>query len=76
MQMDDDMSDVEIGELDLQALKEACKKKAFNSILPKKIQLLTDSHLKSNAKCDLGIQNVHPKELRKGMKDIKKRGRK
>ena len=55
MQMDDDMSDVEIGELDLQALEEACKRKAFSSILPKKIQLLTDSRLKSNVKCDLGI---------------------
>ena len=53
--MDDDMSDVEIGELDLQAVEEACKKKAFNSISPKQIQLLTNALHKANANCELGI---------------------
>ena len=76
MQMDDDMSDVEIGELDLQALDETCKKQAFSSISPKKIQLLAHALHKVNVKCELGIQNVHPKYLRKSMKDIKKWGRK
>ena len=55
IQMDDDMSDVEIGILDLQALEEACKKQAFGSISPNKIQLLTYAIHKSNANCELGI---------------------
>jgi hypothetical protein len=40
--MDEDMGDLDLGELDLLGLEDACKKHAFHMIAPKQIHLLKE----------------------------------
>ena len=40
--MDEDMGDLDLGELDLLGLEDACNKRAFHMIAPKQIQVLKE----------------------------------
>ena len=59
--MDEDMNDLELGDLDLLGLEESCHHKYFYVISSKKIQLLKDTLSKTKAISKLGIQNLSPK---------------
>jgi acetate kinase len=72
--MDEDMGDLDLGELDLLGLEDACKKHAFHTIAPKQIHLLKEVLNKAKCVARLGIQNNPPIDLKKVVKDLKKRG--
>jgi len=64
--MDEDMGDLDLGELDLLGLEDACKKHAFHTISPKKINLLKEVLNKAKLHTRFGIQNNPPTYLKKG----------
>ena len=68
------MGDIDLGDLDLLGLKDACKNNTLHSIIPKKIQLLTDILQSTNTRSKLGIIISNPKETKKNIKEAKKRG--
>ena len=74
--MDEEMGDIELGDLDLAGLEDACENNTFQDISPKQIKMVTEiiHTAKSNKK--LGIVTTTPKETKKGTKESKKRGRK
>jgi hypothetical protein len=74
--MDGDMGDIDLGDLDLLGIEDACKKHAFHTMTPKQIHLLKEFLNKSKLHDRLGIQNNPPTSLKKVVKDLKKRGRK
>jgi hypothetical protein len=70
--MDDDMSDLDLGDIDLLGLEDACKQKAFHAISPKQIQLIKEVLKKSRARFKLGIQNNPQKYPKNVPRDTKK----
>ena len=58
--------------LDLLCLKDASTKKAFDSIPPKKIQLLHKSLAKAKVKNQLGVASSGKKDKHKCQRDLKK----
>ena len=74
--MDEEMGDIELGDLDLVGLEDACKNNTFQDIAPKQIQMLTDILHNAKANKKLSIVTTTPKETKKGTKKSKKRGRK
>ena len=73
--MDEEMFELELGDLDLLGLEDACARQDFHSISPKQIQLLTAALTKVK-QSKLGIQILPQKEKQKIQKESKKRGRK
>ena len=74
--MDEEMGDIELGELDLAGLENACENNNLQNIAPKQIQMLTNILHTAKANKKLGIVTTTPKETKKGNKESKKRGRK
>jgi hypothetical protein len=72
--MDVEMSDLDLGDLDLHGMEDAFQRHTLNSISTKKIQLLKEALHKSRDRDKLGIQNIQQKELKRAVKDIKKHG--
>ena len=74
--MDEEMGDIEIGELDLASLEKACKNNDPQNIAPKQIEMLTNILHKAKASNKLGIITANPKDYKKSNKESKKRGQK
>ena len=74
--MDEEMGDIELGELDLAGLENACENHNLQNIAPKQIQMLTNILHTTKANNKLGIITANPKHTKKGTKESKKRGRK
>ena len=74
--MNEDMGDIDLGDLDLLRLEDACKNNTLHAIAPKQIQLLTNILNSSRTRAKLGIITNKPKETQKSLKESKKRGRK
>ena len=70
------MGDIYLGDLDLLGLEDACKNNTLHAIAPKKIQLLTDILNSSKTHSKIGINISNPKETKKSVKEVKKRGEK
>jgi len=74
---EDDTGDIEIGELDLDIIEEACATKGASYIPFKQVQLLKDAILKLKPSPKLGVGGNTIKEIRKKFKETgNKRGRK
>ena len=73
--MDEEMGDIELGELDLAGLENACENHNLQNIAPKQIQMLTDILYTAKANNKLGIITANPKDINKGTKESKKQGR-
>ena len=63
--MDEDMWDIDLGDLYLLGLEDACKNNTLHAISPKKIQLLTDILNTARTRAKLGIITNNPKETTK-----------
>ena len=74
--MDDEMLEIEQGELDLLGLEYSCIKKISSSIPALQIQLLKETLTKAKDQNKLGVLNIHKKEKLKLIQESKKRGRK
>ena len=70
--MDVEMGDIEVGI----GLEDACKNNTLQNIAPKKIEMLTDILHTSKSNNKLGVVTTTPKEIKKNIKENKKRGRK
>jgi hypothetical protein len=66
------MGDLDLGELDLLGLEDACKKTCLPHDSPKEIHLLKEVLNKAKLHARLGIQNNPPIDLKKVVKDLKK----
>ena len=53
--MDEDMGDLDLGEIYLLGLEDACKKRSFHTIAPKKIHLLKEVLNKAKMQSRIGI---------------------
>ena len=74
--MDEEMGDIDLGDLDLLGLEDAYKNNSFKDISPTHIQNITDILHTAKANNKLGIITANPKDTKKGSKESKKRGRK
>ena len=70
--MVDDMGDIELGDVDLIGLEDACRNKTFHGIAPKKIHLIKDILIKSKSQSRLGIINCESKEANKSLENPKR----
>jgi len=74
--MEEDPENIDIGELDIQSLEQACRTKFFDKNLDQQVEDLEEILSRAQRKKSLGIQNGSPWDGRVITKDIKKRGRK
>ena len=74
--MDEEMGDIDLGNLDLVGLEDAYKNNTFQDIAPKQIQMLTNILHTAKSNNKLGIVTNTPKEINKINKENKRRGRK
>ena len=70
--MDDEMSEIELGELGLLGLEDTCTKKYFSSILSRQIQLLKETLTKAKDQNKLGVLNMQQKDKLKLIRESKK----
>ena len=74
--MEEVRGEIDLKGLDLVSLEEACKNNAMHAITPKQIQLLIDNLQSPNTRSKLGVVISHLKDLKKSIKEAKKKGRK
>ena len=74
--MEEDSEGLDLGDLDLIGLEDACKKKEFDKILPHQIESLEVLLSKGHQHKKLGIQPGSHWDSLKVLKESKKRGRK
>ena len=76
IQMEEDFESIDLSELDLIRLEEACQQKEFDKISPRQIETLEVALAKVQQHKKLGIQPGSRWDSLKVMKETKKRGRK
>jgi hypothetical protein len=67
--MSEEGEDLDLGELDLLGLEEACRKKDHQSIPTNQVHLLKEALMKARADQKLGVLLSIHKEAKKGHKD-------
>ena len=70
--MDEEMGYIEIGDMDMVGLENACENNNPQNIAPKQIKLLKDILHTAKANNKLGIITANPKETKKGTNERKK----
>ena len=74
---EDEVGDIELGELDLDSIEEACANKGVGYIPFRQVQLLQEAILKLKPSPKLGVGGTNLKEIRKKFKETgTRRGRK
>lgn len=74
--MEEDPENIDIGELDIQGLEQACDANNFDKIPDQKVEDLEEILSRAHKKKSLGIQTGSPWDGRVITKDIKKLGTK
>ena len=74
--MEEVRGEIDLNDVDLVSLEEACKNNAMHAITPKQIQLLIDILQSPSIRSKLGVVISHLKDLKKSIKEAKKKERK
>ena len=74
--MEEDVEKLELGDLDIIGLEDACKHQEFDKIKPHQIETLAKVLSKAQQQAKLGIQSGNHWDSLKVAKESKKRGRK